>query len=86
MLQLVALSVIHTVMLQKLIKVIYFTGLQEVYISQRCVELRHRHVGSDVIRRAAILGHEQPGCKKNYLQGLRVSLYCVGVSIYSVGV
>lgn len=62
-LRLVALSVIYTVMLQKLIKVIYFTGLQEVYISQRCVELWHRHVGSDVIRRAAILGDVQPGCE-----------------------
>ena len=33
----------------------------EVHVVQRRVELRHRHVGGDVVRREAILGHEQPG-------------------------
>lgn len=37
--------------------------LQEVHLSQRCVELRHCHVGGDVVRRAAVLGHEQSRCK-----------------------
>ncbi len=37
--------------------------LQEVHLSQWCVELRYCHVGSDVVRRAAILGHEQSRCK-----------------------
>lgn len=37
--------------------------LQEVHLSQRRVELRHCHVGSDVVRRAAVLGHEQSRCK-----------------------
>lgn len=36
---------------------------QEVHVRQRRVELRDRHVGSDVIWRATVLGHEQPGCK-----------------------
>ena len=37
--------------------------LQEVHLSQWCVELRHCHVGSDVVWRATVLGHEQSGCK-----------------------
>lgn len=35
--------------------------IQEVHISQRRVELRGRHVGSDVVWREAVLGHVQPG-------------------------
>lgn len=27
------------------------------------MELRHRHVGGGVLRREALLGHEQPGCE-----------------------
>lgn len=42
----------------------YFIDLQEVHVSQWCVELWYRHVGSDVIRRTTLLGHEQPGRKK----------------------
>lgn len=37
--------------------------LQKVHVSQWRVELRYCHVGSDVIWRAAILGHEQSRCK-----------------------
>lgn len=37
--------------------------LQEVHLSQRCVELWYCHVGSDVVRRATVLGHEQSRCK-----------------------
>lgn len=35
--------------------------LQEVHVGLGRVELRHRDVGGDVVWRAAILGHEQPG-------------------------
>lgn len=35
--------------------------LQEVHHSQRCVELRCRHVGGGFVRRETLLGHEQPG-------------------------
>lgn len=38
-------------------------SLQEVYLSQRCVELWYCHVGSDLIRRATLLGDVQPGCE-----------------------
>lgn len=37
--------------------------VQEVHLGERRVELRHRHVGGDVIWREALLGHVQPGCK-----------------------
>lgn len=37
--------------------------LQEVHLCQRRLELRHRHVGSYVVWRAAVLGHEQSRCK-----------------------
>lgn len=37
--------------------------LQKVHISQWCVELRYCHVGSDVVWREAVLGHEQSRCK-----------------------
>lgn len=37
--------------------------LQEVHLGERRVELRHRHVGGDVIWREALLGHVQSGCK-----------------------
>lgn len=37
--------------------------LQKVHIRQWCVELRYCHVGSDVVWREAILGHEQSRCK-----------------------
>lgn len=35
----------------------------QVQLSQRCLELRHTYVGSDVIWRASVLGHEQPRSK-----------------------
>lgn len=42
------------------------------------MELRHRHVGGGLLWRAAILGHEQPGCKsaqesheKTYIYSLK---------------
>lgn len=35
----------------------------EVYLGQRRVELWYRHVGGDVLRGAALLGHDQSGCK-----------------------
>lgn len=37
--------------------------LQEVYLGVRCLELRDRDLGGDVIRREALLGHEQPRCE-----------------------
>lgn len=37
--------------------------IQEVHLGQWRVELWHRHVGSDVIWREALLGYVQPGCK-----------------------
>lgn len=37
--------------------------VQEVLLSQRRLELRHRHVGSDVVWRAALLGDVQSGCE-----------------------
>lgn len=37
--------------------------IQEVHLGQRRVELRDRHVGSDVVRREAILGDVQSRCK-----------------------
>lgn len=39
--------------------------LQEVHLSQRCVELWYCHVGSDLIRRATLLGDVQPGCESH---------------------
>lgn len=36
--------------------------VQEVHLCQRRVELRDRHVGSHVLRREAVLGHDQSGC------------------------
>lgn len=39
--------------------------LQEVHLSQWCVELRDCHVGSDLIRRATLLGNVQPGCESH---------------------
>ena len=38
-------------------------SIQEVHHSQRCVELRYRHVGGGLVRRETLLGHEQPGCE-----------------------
>lgn len=35
--------------------------VQEVHLRQRRVELRDRHVGSHVLRGAALLGHDQSG-------------------------
>lgn len=40
--------------------------IQEVYLSQRRVELRHRHVGGDIIRRATLLGDVQSGCESSH--------------------
>lgn len=37
--------------------------LQEVYIGQRRLELRHRAVGGDVVRGTAVLGDVQSGCE-----------------------
>ena len=37
--------------------------LQEVYVSQWCMELWHCPLGSDVIRRTTILGNVQSGCE-----------------------
>lgn len=37
--------------------------VQEVHVGQRRVELRDRHVGGDVVRREALLGDVQSGCK-----------------------
>lgn len=37
----------------------------EVHLSQRRVELWHRHVGGDVVRGAALLGHDQSGRKSS---------------------
>ena len=37
--------------------------IQKILLSQWHVELRHRHVGSDVIRGEAILGDVQSGCE-----------------------
>ena len=44
--------------------------LQEVHVGQRCVELRHRHVGGGVLRGEALLGHEQPGREWLSLDGV----------------
>lgn len=33
----------------------------QVQLGERRVELRRADVGSDVVRRASVLGHEQPG-------------------------
>ena len=35
--------------------------IPEVHVIQRRMELWHCHVGGDVVRREALLGHEQPG-------------------------
>lgn len=48
--------------------------LQEVHISERHMELWHRHVGGDVIRGAAILGHEQPRRKNDTRPPVSLSL------------
>lgn len=32
----------------------------EIHLGQRCVELWHCHVGGDVLRGTALLGHDQP--------------------------
>lgn len=37
--------------------------IQKVHVSQWRMELWYCHVGSDVVRRAAVLGHEQSRCK-----------------------
>lgn len=42
--------------------------VQEVLLSQRRLELRHRHVGSYVLWRAAILGDVQSGCELSLFQ------------------
>ena len=39
------------------------SGLWEVLFGERRVELRNPHVGSDVIRREALLGDVQSGCE-----------------------
>lgn len=38
-------------------------SVPEIHLSQRCVELWYRHVGGDVLRGAALLGHDQSGRK-----------------------
>ncbi len=45
-------------------------SVQEVHISLRCLELRSRHVGSHVIRGAAILELVKPGCHQIGGQGI----------------
>ena len=42
--------------------------LQKVFLCQRRVELRHRHVGSDVLWGAALLGDVQSRCEQANLQ------------------
>lgn len=37
--------------------------LPQVHLGQRRLELRHRHVGGDVLRGEALLGHVQPRCE-----------------------
>lgn len=37
--------------------------LPQIHISQWRLELRHRDVGSDVLRREALLGNDKPRCK-----------------------
>lgn len=37
--------------------------IQKVHVGQWCMELWYCHVGSDVVWRAAVLGHEQSRCK-----------------------
>lgn len=46
--------------------------VQEVHLCQRRVELRDRHVGSHVLRREALLGHDQS--RRTYLTSLVKSL------------
>lgn len=37
--------------------------LPQIHIGQRCLELWHRDVGGDVLRREALLGNDKPRCK-----------------------
>ena len=48
--------------------------VQEVHLIQRRLELRHRHVGSDVVWRETLLGHEQSGreLSRNFLSSGRL--------------
>lgn len=43
-------------------------------LSLRRVELRHRHVGGDVVRGAALLGYGHPRCKRTRLRSFSQSL------------
>lgn len=49
--------------------------VQEVHLCQWCVELWDRHVGSHVLRREALLGHDQP--RRTYLNSQCFSNFSV---------
>lgn len=56
--------------------------LQKVHISQWCVELWYCHVGSDVIRREAVLGHEQSRCKLGFRKKKKQPITLVQILTY----